>query len=249
MGQMKRCSQFSKQSVAIMKTLLLLTLALFLCVPAFAQQDIGVNRYTVYTGFDYFNSPGLRLSQRGFDTDFGVTLKSWVALGADFSSAGNAIAGGSGTINGSDTIYAPLLLAAQPLTGIAPSSVHVPFKSTDYTFAVGPQFYWRRWRSVTFLGRPGLGAIRATADVSLPAGLAGLLKQAGAPVPSAHQTDTQWFVGLGGGFDINASRRMALRVTADWINTHLYSNLLPNRQNFLRITVGPTFRWGSLRPQ
>ena len=243
---MKRPSQSSKQSVALMKILALSSLALFLCVPAFAQQDISINRYTLYTGFDYFNSPGLSMSQRGFDTDFGVTLKPWVAVGADFSASGNSIISGGGTINGAGTIYAPILTAAIPLGAPPPSSVNVPFKSTSYTFAVGPQFYWRKWPMITFLGRPGLGGIHAAADVSLPPQLAGLLGQLGAPVPNAHQTDTTMFFGLGGGFDLNVSKRVAVRVTADWINTHLFSDLLVNRQNFVRLTIGPTFRWGRL---
>ncbi len=229
-----------------MKFLALLGLALFLCVPAFAQQESSINRYTVYTGFDYFNSPGLSLSQRGFDVDFGVTLKPWIALGTDFSASGNSIITGNGTINGSSTIYAPILIAAAPLGAPPPGSINVPFNSTSYTFAVGPQFYWRKWQRVTFLGRPGLGGIHAAAHVALPPQLAGLLGELGVSAPSAHQTDTTLFVGLGGGVDFNVSRRVALRFTTDWINTHLFSNLLTNRQNFVRITVGPTFRWGRL---
>jgi opacity protein-like surface antigen len=229
-----------------MKILTFFGIALFLCLPALAQEDVSINRYTVYTGFDYFNSPGLSLSQRGFDVDFGVTLKPWIAIGTDFSAAGNSIISGGGTINGSSTIYAPLLIAAAPLGAPSPSSVNVSFSSTSYTFAVGPQLYWRKWRKVTFLGRPGLGGIRAAADINFPPQLAGLLGQLGAKVPSAHQTDTQLFFGLGGGFDYNISKRFALRVTADWINTHLYSDILVHRQNFVRLTFGPTIRWGRL---
>jgi opacity protein-like surface antigen len=229
-----------------MKTLALFSLALFLCVPAFAQESYPINRYTVYTGFDYFNNPGLSLGQRGFDVDYGVTIKPWMALGADFSASGDSLIGGNGTINAASTIYAPILIAAGPKGAPPPNSVRVPFNSTSYTFAVGPQFYWRKWRRVTFLGRPGLGGIHAAADVGLPPQLAGLFKQLGAPVPNAHQTDTQLFFGLGGGADINLSRHVALRVTTDWINTHLFSNLLTGRQNFVRVTIGPTFRFGSL---
>lgn len=230
-----------------MKTLILFSLVLFLCHPAFAQRDFGINRYTLYTGVDYFNNPGLSLSQRGFDTDFGVTVKPWVAIGGDFSAAGNSIVSGGGTINGSSTVYAPALAAAAGLGAPPPSAVNVPFKSTSYTFAFGPQFYWRPLRQVTFLGRPGLGGIHATADINLPPQLAELLQLVGARLPNAHQTDTRLFFGLGGGVDLNVSKQVALRVTADWINTHLFSSLLVNRQNFLRITVGPTFRWGSVK--
>ena len=42
-------------------------------------------------------------------------------------------------------------------------------------------------------------------------------------MPNAHQTDTTWFIGLGGGFDLNVSRHLGLRFTADWVNTHLFS--------------------------
>ena len=236
----------SSKSVMPMKILALCNLAIFLCVPAFAQEDVSINRYTLYTGFDYINNPGISLGQRGFDVDFGVTVKPWMALGADFSAAGNTIISGSGNINGAGTIYAPVLTGAAKFGAPPPSTVNVPFQADSYTFAIGGQFYWRRFRRVTFLGRPGLGAIHAAADIHLPPQMGGLLGFLGAPVPTAHQTDTTFFFGLGGGVDINMSRRIALRVTTDWINTHLFSDLLTNRQNFVRVTVGPTFRWGRL---
>jgi len=37
--------------------------------------------------------------------------------------------------------------------------------------------------------------------------------------------DTQWFIGIGGGFDLTCpARRLAL--ATDYVNTHLFSNLL-----------------------
>ena len=227
-------------SVAFLRCLIFCFLAMFLAVPAFAQED--VNRYTLYTGFDYMISPARNLTERGFDADFGVTIKPWLALGGDFGAIGNSIISGAGTINGSETVYAPTLAAV----GIPPSSIHVPFRSTTYTFAVGPQFYWRRFRRITFLGRPGFGGVHEVADLSLPPQLGPLFTELGIPVPKSHQSDTTWFIGLGGGFDININRHIGLRFTADWINTHLFSNLLTDRQNYARFTVGPTWRWGSL---
>jgi hypothetical protein len=230
-----------------MKFALICVLALLVCLPAAAQSDI--NRYTLYTGFDYMISPARNLTQRGFDTDFGVTVKPWLGLGADFSASGNAIISGAGTINGSETVYAPILTAANaqfPLIVPPPNMVYVPFKSTTYTFAAGPQIYIRKWRQITFLARPGLGAIHESADLTLPTPLGGLFQMLNIPVPSSHQTDTTWFVGLGGGFDLNLSRRVGFRFTTDWINTHLFSNLLSNRQNYVRFTIGPTWRWGHL---
>jgi hypothetical protein len=231
-----------------MKYGLFCVLSIFVCLPALAQ-DAYINRYTLYTGFDYMISPARNLTERGFDADFGVTVKPWLALGGDFSAIGDSIISGGGTINGTETIYAPILLAAigEGVPGVPPpSAVNVPFKSTSYTFAAGPQFYWRKWPKITFLGRPGLGGIHESANLTFPPGLGGLFTGLGIPVPSSHQTDTTWFVGLGGGFDLNLTRRVGLRFTADWINTHLFSGLLTDRQNYVRFTVGPTFRWGSL---
>ena len=225
-----------------MKRALFCLLLMLVCLPVAGQQT-DINKYTIYTGFDSMISPARSLTEYGFDVDFGVTLKPWVALGGDFSAIGHSIISGSGTINGSETIYAPLLTSV----GIPPSSVHVPFKSTSYTFAAGPQFYLRKWEKITLFARPGLGGIHESADLTLPPGLDGLLEQAGLPVPSSHQTDTTWFVGVGGGADFNVSRRVGIRVSVDWVNTHLFSDLLTGRQNYVRFTIGPTFRWGQFK--
>jgi hypothetical protein len=228
--------------VAVIRGVLICGIAvLFLSLPVIAQ-DIEVNRYTIYTGFDYMLSPARNLTERGFDVDFGVTVKPWFALGGDVSAVGDNIISSKGTINGSETVYATPVSAI----GIPPNSIHVPFSSTTYTFAVGPQFYWRRFRRVTFLGRPGLGGIHESANLTFPQQLGPLFTVLGLSVPKSNQTDTTWFFGLGGGVDLNVSRRVGLRFTADWVNTHLFSDLLSNRQNYVRFTVGPTFRWGRL---
>jgi hypothetical protein len=240
---MKRFPSSLSARLAVAVRLLICGLAILVAVPAFAQEDVSINRYTLYTGFDYMTSPAMHLSQRGFDTDFGVTVKPWLGLGVDFSAAGDGIITGGGTINGSQTSYAPIL---GPVIPIPVSAIQVPFRSTTYTVAVGPQIYIRKIRNVTFLIRPGLGAIKASSDLRFPPLLAPVFGGLGVPAPAPHQSDTTWFIGLGGGFDINFSKHVALRVTADWINTHLYSNILTDRQNYGRFTIGPTWRWGRL---
>jgi len=229
--------------MALMRRLLFCSLAIFLCLPALAQQT-DINRYTLFTGFDYMISPARNLTERGFETDFGVTAKPWLGLGGDFG----ALVSGAGTINGSETIYAPLLLSLKPPLGpIDPSGISVAFKSTTYTFAAGPQIYIRKWEKVTFLLRPGLGGIHEHADITFPLPLVGLFTGLGVPLPSAHQTDTEFFFGLGGGFDVNVTRKLGVRFATDWVNTHLFSNLLVPRQNYVRFSIGPTFRWGHLK--
>jgi hypothetical protein len=205
------------------------------CLPAFAQQT-DINRYTLFTGFDYMVSPARNLTERGFETDFGVTAKPWLGLGVDVG-----IISGAGTISGTETVYAP---AVKPF--VDPSQIHVAFNSSTYTFAAGPQIYIRRWEKVTFLIRPGLGGMHEKADIAFPPTLGYLFQGLGIPAPGAHQTDTKLFFGMGGGFDVNVSRTFGVRFAADWVNTHLFSNLLVPRQNYVRFSIGPTFRWGHL---
>jgi len=221
-------------------------LAIFMCLPALAQQT-DINRYTLFTGFDYMISPARNLTERGFETDFGVTVKPWLGLGGDFGALGSDIISGAGTINGSETVYAPILIANEKYGAPAPDTIEVPFQSTTYTFAAGPQFYLRKWQKVTLFARPGFGGIHENANIAFPPGLGQLFTTLGIPLPSAHQTDTQLFYGLGGGFDLNVSRKVGVRFAADWVNTHLFSNLLVPRQNYIRFSFGPTFRWGHLK--
>jgi len=91
-----------------------------------------------------------------------------------------------------------------------------------------------------------LGLIHERANINLPPQLGVLLGALGKPVPSVHLTDTTYFIGAGGGFDLNLSRGVGFRFATDWVNTHLFSNLLTNRQNYVRLSMGPTFRWGTL---
>jgi hypothetical protein len=221
-----------------MRRLIVFVLVIFIGLPALAQQT-DINRYTLFTGFDYMISPARNLTERGFEGDFGVTVRPWLGLGADFGILGDGVISGSGTISGGETVFAPLLSSLK----IPPNSIQVAFKSTTYTFAAGPQFYLRKFEKVTFFARPGLGGIHETANIAFPPQLALILPS----VPSPHQTDTTYFIGLGGGFDLNVSRKVGVRFAADWVNTHLFSNLLVPRQNYVRLSVGPTFRWGHLR--
>ena len=218
--------------------------AILVSLPAFAQQT-NINRYTLFTGFDYMISPARNLTERGFEADFGVTLKPWLALGGDFGAMGDGTISGAGTINGSETVYAPAVNQSGLLPGGA-NSINVAFKSTTYTFAAGPQFYLRKWDKVTFLARPGFGGIHENADIAFPPTLVPLFTYLQIPLPNSHQSDTQLFFGLGGGLDVNVSKKVGARFAVDWVNTHLFSNLLVPRQNYIRFSIGPTFRWGHL---
>jgi hypothetical protein len=212
---------------------------LLLLVPtlSFAQQDY-VGRYDAFTGFSYLASPKMNLYQRGFNGEFGVNVTRWLALGGDYS-----------ILNGGSSILPreldPSIQAK--LAGFAPLfpagySLYVPFDATTQTFSAGPQVNFRHWKLVTIFVRPALGAIHE----SVAPKPADPIQTAvvGALVPSGHKYDTTYFYGVGGGFDVNATKHVGLRVGVDFVHTFLFEGFLGSSRNSVRISVGPTFRFG-----
>jgi len=120
----------------------------------------------------------------------------------------------------------------------------IPFSATTYTFAAGPQFNLRNFKWVTLFARPGLGALHESASLQIPATLAPLASLV--PGLSPNLTNTVVFYGGGGGFDYNLSKHVAIRVSADFIRTHLFSDLL-EPCNGVRVSVGPVWRWGEVK--
>ncbi len=213
-------------------TLLAMLIVVSFALSAAAQQT--VNRFDLFTGYSHLSSPSVKLGQNGFNTSFGVNVKRWVALGADFS-----MFTGDGAIPLSDTKIAAEVAPFLPPGVTNPS---IPFSANTYTFAAGPQFNIRHFDKVMFFVRPGLGMLheRATLKGALATGLSPLLGI------SLKQTDTTYFYGVGGGFDVNASKHMGIRFSVDFVHTPLFSSLLEPR-NAVRISVGPTFKWGELK--
>src|SRR5690242_4110745 len=178
--------------------LILCTFLILVSGVSLSAQQADINRYTLFTGFDYMISPARNLTERGFETDFGVTAKPWLGLGVDFG-----FLSGAGTITGTETVYAP---AVNGLLGPrAAGSIHVPFNSTTDTVASRPQFYIRRCETIDFLIRPGFGGMHARADIMFPSNLGLLFQGLGVPAPAMHQSDTRLFFGMGAGFDLNLS--------------------------------------------
>jgi Outer membrane protein beta-barrel domain len=212
-----------------------LGLLLWLSGAAFAQQDY-VSRYDAFAGFSYLNSPRLNLAERGFNAEFGVNVRRWLALGADYS-----IFTGHSAIRPQDLTTA-LQLQLLPILPLLGPNPQVPFDSTTYTFTAGPQFNFRQLRWVTFFVRPAIGGMHETATLkpNTPA-LALVVQQL---APSGKRSDLEPFYGVGGGFDLNASKHVAVRVGFDYVHVNLFEGLLKEGRNSLRISVGPTFRFG-----
>jgi opacity protein-like surface antigen len=218
-----------------MKRLFTLAILFCACSVAFAQQDY-VGRYDGFIGFSYLNTPSINLAGRGFNAEFGINKNRWLALGADYSLFVGHTSITPGMLTpGIQTQLAPLL----PLLGPNPG---IPFDSTSYTFTAGPQVNFRQLKWVTFFVRPDLGGMHQSANLKPASPVQALLLQR--LVSGTKQTDLQLFYGVGGGFDINATDHMGIRVGLDYAHTKMFTSLLGQSQNNLRISVGPTFRFG-----
>lgn len=230
------------RSMAWALSLVLVLLSLMFVIPVQAQQaQEYVGRFDVFTGFSHMSSPSANLYQRGFNGEFGVNVKRWLALGADYS-----------ILNGNTSIVPKYLTPAlqqelgveiAALGGLPPGySLYVPYKGKTWTFAAGPQINFRQMKHVTLFVRPDLGVLQETATLKpkdpiqtfVVSGLA----------PSGEKTDRVVFYGVGGGFDLNASKHVALRVSVDYVHCFLFDNLLKDSRNTIRVSVGPTFRFG-----
>ncbi len=210
---------------------------------AFSQQTY-VGRYDVYGGFMYLDSPHINLDERGFHMQAGIRPKSWYSLGFDYSVA-------TGHTSFTPDLFTTALqqqLGAQ-LTqlahlGLIPPgyALSLPISSKTQTFAAGPQLAFHHWSLVTLYLRPAIGVILEDATIHPADPIATAL--AAQLAPSGKKQDWVGFYGFGGGFDVNVSTHFAVRVQADLVHDHLFSDLLKDSRNSVRFSIGPAFQFG-----
>ena len=229
----------------MIKSVRYLSLALFLLMPGMVrgQQDY-VGRYDVFSGFTWFDSPSAKLQERGYHLQAGINARTWLALGFDYSMV-------SGSLNLTSDLLKPALatqingqIAALQAAGLLPSgyALSVPTGSTTQTFAAGPQLEYRHYQAVTLFNPPSIGAIYEEArthptDAFSTAIVAQL-------APSGSKTDWQAFYGFGGGVDVNVFRHASVRVQADFVHNDLFSDILKDSRNTVRLSIGPSFHFG-----
>jgi hypothetical protein len=204
--------------------------------PLIGQQTY-VSRYNVYAGYTFLDSPHVSLFENGVHFQAGANPKRWCAVGFDYS------------VSAGDLTLTPNLLTTplqQQLSQELPPgySLSVTSHSRTQTFAGGPQFSYRHYSKVTLFVRPSFGAIyeRATPhpNPSDPIAVA-IVKQL---APSGYKTDWTAFYGFGGGADLLFSKHVALRVQADLVYDHLFSDLLKDGRLTTRFSIGPCFNFG-----
>jgi hypothetical protein len=228
----------------VVTMLLLVTLALLLAsVTALGQQSY-VPRYNLYAGYTFLDSPHVRLFENGFHFQAGVNPKTWLALGFDYS-----VSGGSLTLT--PNLLTPAwqqqlggLLQELAAAGELPAgyTVAVPSNSLTQTFAGGPQLEYRHFKKVTLFVRPSVGAIHEVATPQPTDAISKLIVAALAP--SGKKTDSTIFYGFGGGADFNVTKHIGLRVQADLVYDHLFSDVLQDGRLTTRFSVGPCFNLG-----
>jgi hypothetical protein len=215
-----------------------LSCPLLLASIALAQQDY-IGRYDVYAGYMYLSSPIINLGESGFHTQIGTNPAKWYSLGFDFSE-------GSGATTLTTSMLKASLrqeIAAQLSAVGLPASYEpvVPMHSQSETYAIGPQLNYRRLRKATLFFHPDLGAIHETAIPHPTDIISKLLVQQLAP--SGTKVDWTPFYGFGGGVDLNVTHHFGVRLQADFVRDHLFSDLL-NARNTVRFSLGPTFHLG-----
>ena len=228
-----------------MMLLMLPACMLVLASPALGQKQTYVTRFDAFGGYAFLDSPSVSLFENGFATQIGVRPKTWYSLGFDYTYATGDLTLTADQLVPSLQQSLGAQLAALAAAGRLPPgySLKVLSHSKTQTFAVGPQLAYRRWEHATIFFRPLFaGAIYevATPKPADPIATAIVAQLA----PSGKKTDTTWFLGVGGGFDILLSHHFAIRTQVDVVHDHLFDDLLKDGRWTVRFSVGPAFNFG-----
>jgi len=216
----------------------LLLFLLFGTFTCFSQQT-DITQFSVIGGYSYLATPSLNLAQRGFNGDFAQNVRPWLSVGFDFS-----VFTGSSSIlpNYLNAKTQGKLIHLLP-PGFPVSAVAIPYNGSTYTYQLGPQFNYRRFKHGTFFVRPALGLLHANADttpnpevVPLVGALLGGKKLS--------TSDNTVFYGFGGGATWEITPHFGLRVAADMARFNYFSNLLNGNRTAVRLTVSPKFGFG-----
>jgi hypothetical protein len=218
-------------------------LLIFGAAQLFGQGEY-IGRFDLYSGFTYLDSPHIHLSERGYHLQAGVRARTWLSLGFDYS-----VSTGNTTILPSYlTTTLQNQLAAQigqlVQAGIVPPTYSpiIPIDSNTQTFAAGPQLDWHRWRHLTLFVRPSIGAIRERA--TLHPGDPIVTAIASQLAPGGEKLDWVGFYGFGGGGTVRVTDHFGLRLQADFVHDHLFSDLLRDGRNTVRLSIGPAIQFG-----
>jgi len=227
-----------------MRVLVRSVLLLAAVVPRASAQQEYVTRFDAFAGYAFLDSPSIGLFENGFQGQFGVRPKTWYSLGFDYSISSGDLTLTQNLLTNAVQQQLAVQLGQLAAAGLLPPGFQlaVPTHSRTQTFAAGPQLAYRRFSKFTLFVRPSIGAIYEVAhpNPNNPIAVAVVRQLA----PSGEKTDWTWFAGFGGGTDLLLSKHVALRVQADLVWDHLFSDLLKNGRWTTRFSIGPCFNFG-----
>ncbi len=234
----------SASSYRAVRMMLLIAPALWLAAPVSGQQTY-VTQFDGYTGYAFLNSPNVSLFEPGFAAQFGFRPRTWYSVGFDYSITAGELSLTPDLLPSALQQQLSSNLATMAAHGLVPPGykLAVSAHSRTQTFAFGPQLAYRHFQRATLFLRPLFAG--AIYEVATPkpgdAISAAIVKQL---APSGNKTDVTWFVGFGGGFDINFGHHFAIRTQADLVYDHLFNDLLKDGRFTTRFSVGPAFNFG-----
>ena len=213
-----------------------LPLLLLTAITSFSQQS-EIKQFSIIAGYSYLDTPSLNLAQRGFNGDMAVNVKPWMSIGFDFS-----------CFSGHNTIVPSYLSSAAQANlshllppGVPASMVAIPTDITTYTYQLGPQLNYRRFRQVTLFVRPALGLLHAKAQTKPTPPTAPLVRALMGGLSSA---DTVPFYGFGGGATWEINPRFGIRATADLARFNFFSDQLNGTRTGLRLSITTKYNFG-----
>ncbi|MGA3212519.1 MAG: hypothetical protein ABSD20_14525 [Terriglobales bacterium] len=230
-----------------------------------------VNRWDFFTGYTYLSSTNIGVSQSGYNSSFGMNVNRWLGVGIDGGLYGgsNRLTFDNTVLKGQveSILNNCTVQPCFPAPAVLPvlSTLYAPTNLSTQTLAIGPQFNLRRAKESTLFVRPGLGIIHEQANINqasvqeqatrlceFPRGAfcasqegMEILKTLSQVAANPSMSDTVWFYGVGGGFDVNFTKFIGLRFSTDYVRAHLFPNLL-TWQNNVRFSIGPTWRFGNI---
>jgi len=220
----------------------LLTALLVVATSSALAQQTYVTRFDSFAGYTFLDSPHIGLFENGFHYQIGVRPTTWYSLGFDYS------------ISNGNLTLTPNLLTTKlqgelgALLGPAAAGLSVGAHSRTQTFAGGPQFAYRHFRTVTLFVRPSCGIIKELATAQpvgpLATGVVGALEAQGLLASSGKKSDWTPFYGVGYGIDFLVGHHFGLRVQSDLVHDHLFDDLLKDSRWTTRFSVGPLFNFG-----
>lgn len=180
----------------------------------------------VFGGYSYLHGETGR-DLHGWNGSVAANLNKWFGLVVDVS----------GHYDSSSSNFVVTIPDSPTLPGLPPLAFRVKMDTKIHTIMVGPRFSYRKIEKITPFAHALFGVSRTHQEV----------QTVSASFESfSSDNNTTFAMAIGGGLDVNLSKRLALRVIqADY----LYKRLEFNRFGFdthdnLRASVGLVFRFG-----